>query len=130
VALFSDLDWLIILGVGAFLLLGDRGGATVRQFGRWYGRAMRLKQELVGEVARAAELPLPAGASAGSLRAALLGLDGPTRPTVGIPAAVRTAPTVSWPPEAPPTLPRTGGTPVTSWSTTFFPTGPGPGETG
>jgi len=128
VTLFSDLDWLIVLGVGGFLLLGDRGASTVRQLGRWYGRAMRLKQELVEEVARAAELPLPAGAPIGSLRAALLGLDGPVRPAVGIPAAVRTAPVLASPPETAAPWPRTGGTPVTSWSATFFPTAPERGE--
>jgi len=114
--------------VGAFLLFGDRSGTTVRQLGRWYGRAMRLKQELVEEVARAAELPLPAGTSAGSLRAALLGLDAPVRPSVGIPAAVRTAPGVTSYPETIPTLPRTGGFPVTSWATTYVPSAPEPKE--
>ncbi len=119
-ALFSDLDWLIVLGVGALLLFGDRGGATVRQLGRWYGRAMRLKQELVEEVARAADLPLPAGTPAGSLRAALLGLDSlPARP-VGIPVAVRVPPTPPAAPAVPAMLPWTGGEPVTSWSTTYY----------
>jgi hypothetical protein len=119
VALFSDIDWLIILAVGAFLLFGERGGATVRQLGRWYGRAMRLKQELVGEVAKAADLPLPAGAPSGSLRAALLGLDAPRGAAVGIPAAVRTPPVGPSAPESPVPLPWTGGSPVTSWSTTY-----------
>jgi hypothetical protein len=119
VALFSDIDWLILLAVGAFLLLGEHGGATVRQLGRWYGRAMRLKQELVGEVARAADLPLPAGAPSGSLRAALLGLETPPGTTRGIPVAVRTPPVGPSAPEVPMPLPWTGGTPVTSWSTTY-----------
>jgi len=118
--LFSDLDWLIVLGVGAFLLFGDRGGATVRQLGRWYARAMRLKQELVEEVARAADLKLPTGASTGSLRAALLGLDGPVAAGRGIPAAVRTAPALAVERAPSPSLPWTGGTPVTSWSMTYF----------
>ena len=118
-ALFSDIDWLILLAVGAFLLFGERGGATVRQFGRWYGRAMRLKQELVGEVAKAADLPLPAGAPTGSLRAALLGLDAPRGAAVGIPAAVRTPPEGPPAPGFPVPLPWTGGSAVTSWSTTY-----------
>jgi len=120
VALFSDLDWIIVLGVAAFLLFGRDGGATVRQLGRWYGRALRLKQELLSEVARAADLPLPGGSTPGSLRAAILGLDSTDGVRTGIPAAVRS------PPPAPPApgpatpLPWTGGSPVTSWSATFF----------
>jgi len=119
-ALFSDIDWLILLGVGAFLLFGRDGGATVRQLGRWYGRALKLKQELVSEVARAADLPLPAGATVGSLRAALLGLEAPAAPVVGIPAAVRRPDPVPALPAFPVPLPSTGGQPVTSWSVTFF----------
>ncbi len=121
--LFSDLDWVIIAGVAAFLLLGPNSGSTVRQLGRWYGRAMRLKAELVEELARAADLPLPAGGSPGSLRAAILGLDGPSDGRPGIPVAVRTPPTgAAYPPPSPPSptrLPWTGGEPVTSWSSTF-----------
>jgi hypothetical protein len=120
VALFSDIDWVIILGIGAFLLLGNDGGKTVRQFGRWYGRAVRLKQELVGEIARAADLPLGAGSSPGSLRAALLGLEGGSAGRVGIPAAVRAPPEAPPHPSPPPPFPWTGGTPVTSWSVTYF----------
>jgi hypothetical protein len=120
VALFSDIDWMIILGLAAFLLLGNDGGRTVRQLGRWYGRAMRLKQELVGEVARAADLPLGAGANPGSLRAALLGMEGGPASRVGIPAAVRTPPEAPPRPIPPPPFPWTGGYPVTSWSATYF----------
>ena len=118
--LFSDLDWLIILGVGAFLLFGHDGGTTVRQLGRWYGRAMRLKQELLSEFARAAELPMPAGGSAGSLRAALLGVEASDVARIGVPAAVRTPPAPPAAPTPPLPLPWTGGNPVTSWSTTFY----------
>jgi hypothetical protein len=128
VALLSDIDWLIVLGVGAFLLFGRAGGSTVRQLGRWYGKALRLKQELVSEVARAADLPLPAGASAGSLRAALLGLDSTELPRSGIPAVVRTPPLAGPSPGVPPTLPSTGGFPVASWSATYFVRDPGSGE--
>jgi hypothetical protein len=128
VGLFSDLDWVIILGVAAFLLFGRDGGTTVRMLGRWYGRALRLKQELVSEVARAADLPLPAGASAGSLRAALLGMEAPGAARVGIPAAVRTPPVAPSPPGAPSPLPWTGGSPVTSWSTTYYAPNHGPAE--
>ncbi len=121
-ALFSDIDWIIILGLGAFLLLGHDSAGTVRQFGRWYGRAMRLKQELVSEVARAADLPIAPGGNTASLRAALLGVDAAALARPGIPAAVRVAPGPPVPPEplGPMPLPWTGGSPVTSWSATFF----------
>lgn len=119
-ALLSDIDWLIILGIGAFLLLGNDSGRTVRQLGRWYGRAVRLKQELVGEIARAADLPLGAGANPGSLRAALLGLETDPQGRVGIPTAVRTPPVAPPSPLPPPPFPWTGGQPVTSWSMTYF----------
>jgi hypothetical protein len=126
VALFSDLDWLIVLGVGAFLLFGAHGGTTVRQLGRWYGRALRLKQELVSEVARAADLPLPGGGTPGSLRAALLGFEAPARSASGIPSAVTTPPAGPPSPQVPSPLPWTGGYPVTSWSATFFAPSDGP----
>lgn len=116
-ALFSDIDWLIILAVGGFLLFGRGNTQALRTLGRWYGRATRLKQELMGELARAADLPMPAGGSAGSIRSALLGLGTETGPTTrGIPAAVRT------PPAAPPAplplepTPWIGGSLVTGWS--------------
>ncbi len=117
--LFSDLDWLIILGVGAFLLFGENGGQTVRQLGRWYGRALRLKQDLVGEFARAADLPVGADASGGSLRAALLGLE-PARAAHTPPLAVPRSPTTPTPPVPATPFPWTGGSPVTSWSTTSY----------
>jgi len=119
-ALFSDIDWLIILSIGAFLLFGRDGGTTFRQLGRWYGRALRLKQELMSEVARAAELPLPAGSAPGSIRAALLGLGPADPPRVGIPAAVRTPPPAPAVPQPSSPFPTTGGYPVTTWSVTFF----------
>jgi len=121
VGLFSDVDWLIVLGVGAFLLLGQDGGRTVRQLGRWYGRALRLKHELVSEVARAADLPVPADASGASLRTALLGAElGPqARAELSIPLVGRTGPIATGPVPAQP-FASTGGYAVTSWTPTFF----------
>jgi hypothetical protein len=125
VALFSDLDWLILLAVGAFVLFGRGGASTVRQLGRWYARALRLKQELVGEFARAADLPMPLDGSAGSLRAALLGaeLDDAARARLRVPLGARTPPPspTGEPPRVP--LPTTAGSPVTSWSATYFAAG-------
>jgi Sec-independent protein translocase protein TatA len=122
VALLSDIDWLIVLGVAAFLLFGERGGATVRQLGRWYGRALRLKQELVSQVAQAADLPLSADGPAGSLRAALLGadLDPDARARLRVPLGGRVP--SSEPPASPGPAPLswTGGYAVTSWTATFF----------
>ena len=87
-ALTSDFDWAILLGVAALLLLGPNNGPLLRTVGRWYGRAMRLKQELLGELTRAAELPQPAPGQPVSLRAALLGIEETPSYFAGIPAAV------------------------------------------
>jgi Sec-independent protein translocase protein TatA len=89
-ALLSDMDWLIILAVGAFLLVGKADPQLLRTVGRWYGRAMRLKQELLSEVTRAADLPSSVTDHPVSLRNTLLGLDPPTpRPSPVPIAAVR-----------------------------------------
>ncbi len=83
---------------------------------------MRLKQELLSEVAKAADLPLVAGGNPASLRAALLGADSAAVGRVGIPAAVRVAPALATPIELPfpAPLPWTGGYPVATWATTYF----------
>ncbi len=116
-ALLSDIDWMIILAVGGFLLFGKGNGEAVRTLGRWYGRAARLKQELLGEFAKAADLPLPAGGSPSSLRAALLGLGAEAPTARGIPVAVTTPP-VGPPSPSPvdPIAPWGGGYLATSWS--------------
>jgi len=121
VALFSDIDWVIIAAVAAFLLLGKDSGDTLRMLGRWYGRASRLKQELLSELTKAADLP-PSPGPALSIRGALLGLDAPASHVSGIPAAVRVPPVPTPgpvpPPPVEPTLPWTGGYPMPTWSTT------------
>jgi hypothetical protein len=91
-ALFSDIDWGILLAVAGFLFLGKESSEALRQFGRYYGRFIRLKQELLGELTRAADLPAPPSGGALTLRGALLGYpEGSATP--GIPAAVTSAPT-------------------------------------
>jgi hypothetical protein len=119
--LFSDLDWVIIAGVAAFLLFGRGSGETMRMIGRWYARATRLKQELLTEFSKAADLPPQALGAPVSIRSTLLGLEpGPGRAS-GIPAAVRVAPTAPPAPPTPnypPSTPWTGGTPVPTWSAT------------
>ncbi len=130
-ALFSDVDWVILLAVAAFLLFGRENRQVLRTVGRWYARAGRMKQELLGEITKAADLPPPAPGQPLSIRGALLGLDPvPTR-TSGIPAVVRTPP--SAPPALPPTPPAsfggptwTAGYPVPTWSTTVHPMGSEP----
>jgi hypothetical protein len=121
VALFSDIDWIIIAGVAVFLLLGKESAQLLRTMGRWYARAGRLKQELLGEFTRAADLPLPPSGTTLSIRGALLGLEPSAAQTRGIPAAVHVPP-VSPPasPVLPPTplAPWTGGWPVATWSMT------------
>jgi hypothetical protein len=95
-ALLSDLDWLIILAVGAFLLIGKGDPQLLRTVGRWYGKAMHLKQELLSEIRRETGLPAPSPDHPISIRSTLLGLDTdpPARPQVPIavsPAALAVA---------------------------------------
>jgi len=115
--LFSDLDWVIIAAVAVFLLFGKENGQMLRTLGRWYARAGRIKQELLGELTKAVDLPALSGPSL-SIRGALLGLDSPMNHVSGIPAAVRVAPTAPFTPTYEPALPWTGGYPVATWSTT------------
>lgn len=92
-ALFSDMDWVIILAVGAFLLLGRENGAVLRQFGRYYGRLMRLKGELMADFAKAADLPVANPRGPLTLRSAIVQLaDSTPSRTVSIPAAVTSMP--------------------------------------
>jgi len=74
-ALFSDIDWLIILLVGAFLFLGPQGQQFARQLGRWYGRLMRLKEEILSEVASSAGVSASPSAPTASIRMTLFGTD-------------------------------------------------------
>lgn len=92
-ALFSDIDWVILLAVAAFLLLGRENGAVLRQFGRYYGRFLRLKQELMADFARAADLPTGDLRAPRTIRSALVQLADPTPSrSVAIPAAVTSVP--------------------------------------
>jgi Sec-independent protein translocase protein TatA len=91
-ALLSDIDWLIILAVGGFLLLGNGNPQLLRTVGRWYGRALHLKQELLSEVTRAADLPTPSADRPLSLRTALLGLESDEAAHSRVPLAVGSPP--------------------------------------
>jgi Sec-independent protein translocase protein TatA len=90
-ALFSDIDWVIILGVAAFFLFGQKNGEILRNLGRYYGRAMRLKQELLSEFTEAAQLPANLQSRSLSIRQVVLGYDGEGRPS-GVPVAVTSPP--------------------------------------
>ena len=116
-ALFSDIDWLIIVAVAAFLLLGRGNTEALRTLGRLYGRAGRLKQELLAEFTKAADLPTPGPGQALSIRGALLGLDPTPTQASGIPAVVTTPPVGPSPPFQP-SNPWTGSYPVPTWSMT------------
>jgi hypothetical protein len=118
-ALLSDIDWVIIVAVAAFLLFGRGSGDVMRTFGKWYGRAGRLKQELLSEFTKAADLPTGLGGPGLSFRGALLGLDPtPTRAS-GIPAAVTTPPVPPMVPLSPEVnVPWTGGYPTSTWAMT------------
>ncbi|SRR5579871_585637 len=114
-ALFSDVDWLVLLAVGGFIFLGPGSGATVRQFGRYYARLMKFKQQMLSDLATAADLPAPVPGQGLSLRQSLLDLDTPPARTGGIPAAVTSPPMVPAVASAP--LPPAGFGP-TMWATT------------
>jgi len=116
-ALFSDIDWIIIVAVAGFLLLGNGNADALRTLGRLYARAGRLKQELLTEFTKAAELPSPPAGQPLSIRGALLGLDPTPTHASGIPAAVTTPPVGPSPP-MPPSNPWTGSYPVATWSMT------------
>ncbi|MCI4331718.1 MAG: hypothetical protein L3K19_07745 [Thermoplasmata archaeon] len=94
-ALFSDIDWVILLGVVGFFLLGQGNGAMLRTIGRYYGRAMRLKADLLAEFTQAAEIPTAPGGKPLTIRQALLGFDEFGQPTPTFPAAVTAAPVLS-----------------------------------
>jgi hypothetical protein len=93
-ALLSDIDWLIILAVGGFLLIGKGDPQLLRTLGRWYAKAMSVKQQLLSEVTRAAELPTPAPGQPTSIRSALLGLDVDQAQRSQVPIAVARPPLV------------------------------------
>ena len=117
-ALFSDIDWLIVLAAAAFLLLGKENTQLLRTIGRWYGRAGKIKQELLTEFTKAAEIPIPQGGQL-SIRGALLGLDPSPTHLSGIPAAVTTAPVSSARPIEASWGPWTGSYPAPTWSMTI-----------
>jgi hypothetical protein len=116
-ALFSDIDWIILVVAAAFLLLGKESAPTLRMLGRWYARAGKLKQELLSEFTKAADLPAPVGGNL-SIRGALLGLDAPSDHVSGIPAAVSVAPSAPTPAYAPAASPWPGALPAPTWSRT------------
>ncbi|MGD0257295.1 MAG: hypothetical protein ABSB90_05380 [Thermoplasmata archaeon] len=118
-ALFSDMDWVIVAAVAAFLLFGKGNTEVLRTMGRWYGRAGRIKQDLLAEFTKAADLPAPGTPGQVSFRSALLGLDPPVAHVSGIPAAVTTAPGLPVAPSPyPGGIPWTGGYPTPTWSMT------------
>ncbi|HEV2167161.1 MAG TPA: hypothetical protein VGS23_09350 [Thermoplasmata archaeon] len=119
-AIFSDIDWAILLIAAAFLLFGKENQALLRTLGRYYGRAMRLKQELLAEFTQAAGVPSPANGAPVSLREALF-RDEVLPPTAShAPLAVTHAPTLSVPPSG---SAWTGALGPQSWSMALPPVG-------
>lgn len=92
-ALLSDVDWLVILAVAAFLLFGQAGRDFARQLGRLYGRALKFRDEMVGELTASAGLPVGSGVGSGARLRSMLLDDPPSAPT---------------PPMTPPTTPYAG----------------------
>ena len=93
-ALFSDFDWVILAAVGAFLLMGRGAGDVMRAMGRYYGRAIRLKNELLAEVTKSAGLPGGSSLRSSSIRQVLLGEDVVRAGPAQAPLAVTLAPTL------------------------------------
>jgi len=125
-ALFSDIDWVIIAGVGVLLLFGSKNGAGVmRTVGRYYARMMSMKQQMIGEVTKAAEIPAPQPGRPTSLRAAFLGVDSTSTGSVsGIPAVVTNPPAAPYRPTYQPEVPWNGpGIPTPTWSVVLPPVG-------
>jgi hypothetical protein len=123
-ALFSDVDWMVLLAVGGFIFLGPGSAGTVRQLGRYYARLMKFKQQMLADLATAADLPTPAPGQSLSLRRSLLEFDtGSSRPG-GIPAAVTSPPLV---PADVGASGAPGGFGPTMWATTSPPWEPSQG---
>jgi len=80
-ALFSDVDWVIIAVVAAFLFLGPQGRPFIRQMGRWYARLLQFKTELMSEVTAAATGSGAPIANPSSLRSAFFGWESTTGPS-------------------------------------------------
>src|SRR5487761_307175 len=98
-ALFSDIDWVIIAAVGVLLLFGSKnGGGVMRTIGRYYARMMSMKQ-------------------------AFLGVDSTSPDHVsGVPAMVSIPPSVPYRPTYQPEVPWTGdGLPTPTWSVVLPP---------
>ena len=121
-ALFSDVDWAILLAVAGFLVLGKEGGAVLRQAGRLYGRFTRIKSELLSEFTQAAEIPAPIPGRPVSIRQSLLNWEPGAGTVSGIPAAVTAPPLAAAQPQALPWGHLEGLGPTT-WSYAM----PGPG---
>lgn len=95
-ALLSEIDWVILLGVGGLLLVGPGNGAAIRTLGRYYGRLVSLKRDLLSEFSKAADLPPTAGGAPVSLRQFLLEPAPSAASTASaIPLAVAKAPAYS-----------------------------------
>ena len=102
-ALFSEIDWIVIAGVGALLFFGPQGQQFVRQMGRWYGRMLQVKAEIMSEVTASAGLPIASGSPTGAIRSELLGPELPAAPPAAPPASPPAVPAAA--PFPTPTLP-------------------------
>jgi Sec-independent protein translocase protein TatA len=120
-ALLSDIDWMILLAAGGLLLFGRESPDLLRTLGRWYGRALRLKQELLSEVTRAADLPTPSADRPLSIRSAFLGLERTEAARSRVPLAVMTVTAAATP--SPPSMTWANSLGAQQWSvaTTRFP---------
>jgi len=92
-ALFSDVDWVIIAAVAVVLFLGPQGQPFVRQMGRWYGRLLRLKAEIMSDVTSSLGTTTGVSPPDTSIRAAILG-SGPPAQSASAPVLIPSQPGV------------------------------------
>ncbi len=117
-SLFSEMDWIVLLAIGGLVLLGNGGTSALRMLGRLYGRAVRMKRELLSEVARAADLPPPIEGQPTSVRAMLLGVDPTPESNVPSVAAAMAVPLAGFSSRSVATAARADGPPPSVWSRT------------
>lgn len=117
-ALFSDVDWIVLLAIAGFIFLGKGSGPALRQFGRYYGRLMRLKQELLSDFAQAAEIPPPVPGQPVSIRQSLLSWEPGNGRVSGIPMAVSAPPMVATAAVTPAAPTYSPGFGPSTWATT------------
>ncbi|MDE1820009.1 MAG: hypothetical protein KGJ23_04215 [Euryarchaeota archaeon] len=87
-SLFSDVDWVILLLAGGLLLMGGHGMEVFRTLGKYYGKFLRIRQQLMFEFQSQVLGPEPSPGNS-----PLPTLMGPTKPPVVPPSTASVPPT-------------------------------------